>query len=341
MGIVCFTSLKGGVGKTSLSSNVAHALTQRGSETLLIDLDPTGHATRFFKNPEIREQVSIESPLARLLIGSELNENDLKNKSLIEHSIAEKIPLLTSVRPNLALIPSGPELRHFLWGRGARGFKMFFPKLIKELHTSYDYIIIDTPPDFNVLTRNAIAVSDLSVVPVDSSAMSIHCMEEVINSSTHIKGPVWAIVRTMVAKQATTMHKLTGDRLHKNLAVCDPAAIDSMDLDSDDEYSEGESILDFITNHHQSSKNEKVEVRKPVVQDASPIYLLNSIVYRTEQQNKLSFLGKTAFDFKAASPLKQQYSSVTKELEYLLSFAHDHQEAFASGHPSYGMQEAV
>lgn len=339
MGIICFTSLKGGVGKTSLSSNIAHALTERGSETLLIDLDPTGHATRFFKSPGQREQSSLESPLARLIIGSELNENDLKGKSLIEYSIAEKIPLLTSVRPHLALIPSGPELRHFLWGRGARGFKTFFPRLIKELHSSYDYIIIDTPPDFNVLTRNAIASSDLSVVPVDSSAMSIHCMEEVINNSTHIKGPAWAIVRTMVSKQATTMHKLTEDRLQKNLQVCDPSEVDQ--TDSDDIYSESAKMLDFISNHHQSSMHEKVEEIKPVIPEVSPVYLLNSIIYRTEQQNKLSFLGKTAFDFKADSPLKQQYSSVIRELEYLLSFSSEQQVLFSSTRPTLGMQDAI
>ncbi len=339
MGIICFTSLKGGVGKTSLSSNVAHALTERGNQTLLIDLDPAGHATRFFKSPVQREQILLESPLARLIIGSELNENNLKGKSLIEYSIAEQIPLLTSVRPNLALIPSGPELRHFLWGRGARGFKMFFPRLIKELHSSYDYIIIDTPPDFNVLTRNAIASSDLSVVPVDSSAMSIHCMEEVINSSTHIKGPLWAIVRTMVAKQATTMHKLTEDRLQKNLQVCDPSAIDHSD--SDDNYSESEQMLDFISNHHQHSINEKKEEQKPLIEDNSPVYLLNSIIYRTEQQNKLSFLGKTAFDFKAESPLKQQYLSVIRELEYLLSFSTEQQALFGSERPTLGIQDAI
>lgn len=337
MGIICFTSLKGGVGKTSLSSNVAHALTERGSETLLIDLDPAGHATRFFKSPGQRDQVPLESPLARLIIGSELNENDLKGKSLIEYSITEKIPLLTSVRPHLALIPSGPELRHFLWGRGARGFKMFFHRLIKELHSSYDYIIIDTPPDFNVLTRNAIASADLSVVPVDSSAMSIHCMEEVINSSMHIKGPVWAIVRTMVAKQATTMHKLTEDRLQKNLQVCDPSEIDQ----TDNLYSESENMLDFIANHHQHSVNEKIEEQKLTVQEASPVYLLNSIIYRTEQQNKLSFLGKTAFDFKAESPLKQQYYSVIRELEYLLSFSTEQQAVFAAESPTLAMQDAL
>ena len=75
MGIICFTSLKGGVGKTSLSSNVAHAFTQRGATTLLIDLDPTGHATRLFRTPSEKDIADIESPLARFLLSSELEED--------------------------------------------------------------------------------------------------------------------------------------------------------------------------------------------------------------------------------------------------------------------------
>ena len=38
MGVVCFSSLKGGVGKTTVSLNVASAFAARGCETLLIDL---------------------------------------------------------------------------------------------------------------------------------------------------------------------------------------------------------------------------------------------------------------------------------------------------------------
>ena len=40
-----FASIKGGVGKTTLAVHVAAALADSGQRTLLIDLDPQGHAT--------------------------------------------------------------------------------------------------------------------------------------------------------------------------------------------------------------------------------------------------------------------------------------------------------
>ena len=45
MGTVVVANLKGGVGKTSLAVNVAHALSKRFCETLLVDLDSQGDAS--------------------------------------------------------------------------------------------------------------------------------------------------------------------------------------------------------------------------------------------------------------------------------------------------------
>ncbi|HQH27456.1 MAG TPA: hypothetical protein PLP17_08680, partial [Oligoflexia bacterium] len=62
--------------------------------------------------------------------------------------------------------------------------------------------------------------------------------------------------------------------------------------------------------------NDKAAVKH----DDRPIYLLNSVVYRTEDQNKLTFLGKTAFDLRATAKLAEQYLGVARELEQILSY---------------------
>ena len=288
MSVVCFGSLKGGVGKTSLSINVAHAFASTGASVLLIDLDPMGHASRFFTINSERAGANIESSLARLFIGEEWDLDGVDKHCILARAHDQGVRVVDSVREGLDLVASGPELRHFLWGRGARLFKTLFPLLIQEFSMIYDTVVIDTPPDFNVLMRNAIGISDIVVVPVDSSAMSIHCLEEIVTSSAHIKKPRWSIIRSMVNKQASRVQKMTRSRIEENLSIggagSSTAVADEQNVD-----------------------------------DNSPIYLLNSVVYRSELQNRLSFLGKTAFDDSSAANLKSLYEAVASEIENLPS----------------------
>lgn len=340
MSVLCFGSLKGGVGKTSLSVNVAHAFAGRGCEILVIDLDPMGHATRFFrtggdsvqrenkhseskhsegKHPEAKHYG--ESPLARLFLSRAL-KNLPARQSLIEAALSARIPFIEKVRDGLTLLPGGPELRHFLWGRGARLFRDYFPRLLEELDGSYDYIVIDTPPDLNVLTRNAIAASQLVVVPVDSSAMSIHGLESLVQSTAHIKGPLWAIVRTMVTRQAVRLQRLSTERMHERLSVTSDLGSDD---DDDLDIANPRSFISLLerceTEKSQLENSAPTSARARVEQPSSPLYLLNALIYRSEQQNRLSFLGRTAFDSRSTAALQEQYGAVSRELENLLSLA--------------------
>ena len=49
MRVISSYSIKGGVGKTALSVNLAYAMQQAGKRTLLFDLDPQGAAAFFFR----------------------------------------------------------------------------------------------------------------------------------------------------------------------------------------------------------------------------------------------------------------------------------------------------
>jgi cellulose biosynthesis protein BcsQ len=329
MAIICFSSLKGGVGKTTLSLSVACAFAERGCETLLIDMDPAEHASRFFTPAEQDLYQPIESPMARLFLGSEDFVGTSSFSRFVETAELLKIELIKPMRPRMAVLPSGPELRHFLWGRGARAFKALFPRLLEELDGSYDYIFIDTPPDYNVLTRSAIAASNLVVVPVDASVMSIRCLEKLISSCSHIKGPAWSIIRTMVSRQASRVQELSNKRLNERLLLCsgdgreeddELEEYDELDLEDADSFL---TIFDKGANYSELGKTPPMTKPENKDQDESPIYLLNSVVYRTEEQNKLSFLGKTAFDMRSTAKLAQQYLAVARELEQILSYVAD------------------
>ena len=174
--------------------------------------------------------------------------------------------------------------------------------MVKHFRLSYDHILIDTPPDFNVLTRNAIASADMVVVPVDSSEMSINSLEELIRTAQHIRGPVWSIVRTMVSRGASRIQRMTNDSLKNRLQV---------DLASDEnapDFADTEFFMNVLRSRQAGGGLSPEE--------QNPIYLLRSMISRTEQHNRLSFLGKTAFDGGAAAGnLSKQYLAVARELE--------------------------
>ncbi len=317
MAVISFASLKGGVGKTSLSINIAHAFAKMGNRVLLIDSDPSAHASRFFKEPAIDKAIA-DSTLARLFLSMRTRVKGEQNLDLLEAAEDLGVPLLYDVRDNLSILPGSDQLSHFFWGPGATIFKKLFPILIEDLHSMFDLIVFDTCPDFNIITKNIISCSDAVVVPIDSSEMSIASLEAIFEASKEIKGPKWSIVRTMIYKQAARVHRLTADR------IANSKNLDMKGMGADNPESFVEHVREIERN--LSSNSSKDELPRPFEElaaeedlDERDIFLVNAAVHRTEQQNRLSFVAKTAFDSKDTKKLAAEYLAVAQELEILLS----------------------
>lgn len=322
MGVISFASLKGGVGKTSLSVNIAHALANRGCEVLLVDLDPSAHATFFFQD-RLADSSQPENTIVRMLLslGEEAEIQD-PGTMLDRLSLAD-MTLGIEVRERFYLLPGGAELRYFLWGKGALAFKQIFGEVISELASHYDHVIIDTSPDFNVLTRNALAVSDVAVVPVDASAMSIRALEEIVHSAAHMEKPLWAILRTMVNKHASRIQRMSSARLEENLALR-RGLLGGGEEELEVDISDPDNFLSLLSKCERSQEFTSSGIGVENSQaDQRPIFLLDAIINRTEQQNRLSFLGQTAFDSKSTQSLAKQYAEAAKELEHVIALSED------------------
>lgn len=308
MGVICFASMKGGVGKTSAAVNVAHALATRGCETLLIDLDPTGHASRYFK-PQADQIEASNSPLVELFASSEMQKAVEKHSGYVDAASSYGLPLLEEVRSCLNLLSAAPELRCFLVEEGKQVFTACFPELIAELESSFDCVVIDTPPDFNSLTQAGIAAANLVVVPIDSSALSIKGMEQLINAAAGIEGPNWSILRTMVTRKASRVRRLSEAMLSERISECADASPRKDYVFRSTVDSENVVSVDFEASLAVSQRNEAD------LNEESPIFLLNTVIYRTEEQNRLSYNSKTAFEARSAAKLAAEYYALAKELE--------------------------
>lgn len=307
MSVICFASMKGGVGKTSLSINVSHAFAHRGCTTLLIDLDPSGHATRFFKEESNKRLFPPHAPLAAAFLARDRKPSGAADEGLGDTAFA--IP----VRRDLELLPGGADLRHLVPAQGAALFAKKFPPLLEELKSHFDHIVIDTPPDYNVLTRNAIACSDLVAAPVDTSEMGIHSVEELFHYARSIKRPTWALVRTMVNRRAETTQVMASSRLNANLALRSTRAGELSEEDGDEE----RLFLRLLKGTARKDGGEEPESAPPA--DSRLMYLLDSVICRTDYQNQLTFLKRTAFDGRKTQVLARQYLSVAGEIEDILS----------------------
>jgi chromosome partitioning protein len=147
MAIIAFASLKGGVGKTTLTYNLASLWADRGKRVLAIDFDPQGNLTFAF--------LPLES---------------LPEESQTRCLFSRKSPQPFQVSENLWLLGADSKLSS--WDmRGTNPDLLLPSQLLRSL--PFDFILLDTPTGWRPLTRAAILSCDYLVVPVDPSPFAV------------------------------------------------------------------------------------------------------------------------------------------------------------------------
>jgi len=156
--VMALMNQKGGVGKTTMAFNLAHAFHHQGKKVLCIDMDPQANFSSLFDLPEMEERKNIH----HLLI------NSVKELKALHTSILLKEVVFSSPE-GIDLIPSGQELSGFeLTVAGINGprqliLKKFIEKY--ELRSQYDVIIIDGPPTLGLLVVNILCAVDGVLYP--------------------------------------------------------------------------------------------------------------------------------------------------------------------------------
>lgn len=172
---------KGGVGKSSITVNLAAISAARGYRTLVIDLDPQSNSTQYLMgekaisghnaavlqpNIETFFQETLSGSPGKGLFGSALGSLLKSNERGLD-SVVHSTPF-----ENLWVIPSSPTLgaiEHALESK----HKIF--KLrdgLNDLSNQYDRIFIDTPPAFNFFTLSALIAANRVVIPFDCDVFS-------------------------------------------------------------------------------------------------------------------------------------------------------------------------
>ncbi len=153
--MISFANQKGGVGKTTTCINLAGALSHKGKSVLLVDMDYQSNLTLGVGvDPEV-----IEKGMGEVLLFRDTSFRDIILKSSIpDADIAPGTMSLSKVDINIA----SRRDRH----------RILHDKLI-EVKDKYDYVFIDCPPAFNLLTINALSASDGVLIPVQCYPYSL------------------------------------------------------------------------------------------------------------------------------------------------------------------------
>lgn len=158
---VAVTNQKGGVGKTTLTINIAGALADQGEKVLAVDLDPQGHATEGLGLKEKYEDPPPSFYDVLIDQDSDITLNDL----IAQHEEFDVVP------SNIDMFNAEPELTTSM--RSRERLSMAF----EALESDYDHILVDCPPSLGNLTDNAILACENVLIPAQAEGTSIRALE--------------------------------------------------------------------------------------------------------------------------------------------------------------------
>lgn len=155
--VLALANQKGGVGKTTSALNLAYAFKQLGQRVLLLDLDPQATATSvlfgqaavqlFRQQRTVAHVILDDGAIADVIVrGGE----DVEGRSAPFDFVGSHI--------NLA----GVDMRR------EPGFDAALQDSLEGLRSSYDFIVIDAPPNLGTLTWMALGAADVVIVPVQT-----------------------------------------------------------------------------------------------------------------------------------------------------------------------------
>ncbi|MBO8092237.1 MAG: AAA family ATPase [Prosthecochloris sp.] len=161
MKTIALYSIKGGVGKTATAVNLSYLASKEHPPVLICDLDPQGATSFYFRIVPNKKYNS-----AKFLKGSKKIYNNIKGTDFEQ----------------LDLLPADFSYRNLDIELGEKkNPQKKLQQNLEELSTEYSLIFFDCPPNLTLLSESVFAASDLILVPMIPTTLSLRTYEQLIS----------------------------------------------------------------------------------------------------------------------------------------------------------------
>ena len=151
-------NIKGGVGKTTSTINLASTLAEEGKKVLIVDIDAQSNSTMLFKAYDI-DALSVSD----ILLDKNINVEDVIKGTDFDNI---DVKILLDV---------------------TRNQQNRLKKALEQVEDKYDYCLIDCPPSLNMITINALVASDEVIVPIKIDKFALDGLGYLLESINEIK----------------------------------------------------------------------------------------------------------------------------------------------------------
>lgn len=215
---------KGGVGKSTITCNLAAISANQNQRTLVIDLDPQGNSTHYLLGKTADSQ---EMTLAGLF-------DQTLNFSLNHYDTSDFI--VNTPFNNLSLMASHPDLSD-LQNKLESRYKIYkLRDALTDLQDRFDQIYIDTPPALNFYTRSALIAAQGCLIPFDCDDFSRRALFTLLDNVGEIRTDhnrelrVEGIIVNQFQPRANLPQKIVQELVDEGLPVLTPYLTSSVKI---------------------------------------------------------------------------------------------------------------
>ncbi len=177
---ICIGNAKGGVAKTTTVVNLAYELAKKGKKVLVLDLDSQANTTEYFESLTAEGQdyfigdvlLDRKFDIRQAIYPAVIANNEIDNLSYIKSRSGNAMTKLDIDMGSLTKREERLNLH------------------LQSIDDDFDFVIMDTPPNANVLMMNAVMAASEFVIPTeygDKSLSGIETMLEHICEVTFVE----------------------------------------------------------------------------------------------------------------------------------------------------------